>query len=233
MASPIDEQLEARGGVAPGADAGHHARPRERAGERRQRLLVPGLHVDERRRRVRPVAVAGQAVAPREQRGAHGGERPLPGAAEQPAVARIGHGEPRAVPARGARRGRLRQHHAGEDLRVLLRERAGERRRRRRAGDRVGEHLHGHPEPGRGDDAVAHAGAQVQRADRRVPHVEDDAAGRRLRRAGPTARRSPSRRAPASARRGPARDRRRACPSRRRWRGTSTAGGARPARRPA
>jgi hypothetical protein len=60
----------------------------------------------------------------------------------------------------------------------LLRERGRERRRRGRAGDGVGEDLHGHPEAGGGDEAVAHAGAEVQRADRRVPHVEDDAAGR-------------------------------------------------------
>ena len=171
-----DEQLETGGSVAPGADAGHHARTREGAGERRQRLLIPGLDVHQRRRRVRSVAVAGEAVAPGEQRRAHRGERPLAGATEEPAVAGVGDREPRPVPASGPGRGGLRQHHAGEDLGILLGERARERRRRRGPGHRIGEHLHSHAQPGGRDDAVAHAGAEVKRTDRRVPHVEDDAA---------------------------------------------------------
>ncbi len=141
--------------------------------------------------RVRAVAVAGQAVPAGEQRRAGRGERPLAGAAEQRAGARIGHREARAVAAGRARRGGLHEHDAGEHFRILLCQRAGHRGRRRRAGHRIREQLHRHAEARGLDDGVAHAGPEVERADRREAHVESAggrparfAAGRRPPRCG-------------------------------------------------
>src|SRR5665647_2843371 len=59
-------------------------------------------------------------------------------------AARVRDREPRTVAARRAGSHGLHQDDTGEDLGVLLRQSAGERCRSRGAGDRVGEHLHGH-----------------------------------------------------------------------------------------
>ena len=166
------QQLEAGGRVAPATDARHETRPRQGADHRGHGLLVAGLHVEQPGRRLGAVAVAGEAVPAGEQRGAHGGERPLAGAAQKEAAARVGGREAGAVEADGAGRGRLGEDHPGEDLGVLLGQRAGQRRRRRGAGDGIGEDLHDHAQTRRLDDAFADSRAQMQWTDWGEPHIE-------------------------------------------------------------
>src|SRR5450756_2488630 len=77
------QKLEAGGGVAPDADAGHEPRARQSAGQRGHCVLIAELQVERPSRRVGAVAVARQTVTPREERGPYRRERPLAGALAQ------------------------------------------------------------------------------------------------------------------------------------------------------